>query len=166
MPTPKVVQLVHKCNECPHKHYDSGGTYRCELACQAILDVTRIAPFCPLADYPSATIARMDQTIRMLREPYQYALVHAVFSHIATKLKTTLMEKSMSIKMPLRDREDPLYLRLDHVQSISMSPGAEILFIDGDSTFKLFPDTSPPALYELTTRPGIEGELLRELKLL
>lgn len=168
MPTPKIVALVRACKECPQDRYYSGGVHKCELADQIIPDRTEIAPFCPLTDYPSARIAGMDQTIRLLREPNKYALVHAVLSHIATKLGATLTERGMSITIyptVRREKEVPIHLRLDHLQSVSLSPGAEVRFIDDGTTFKLYPDASLPRLYELVAGEGSVDELWSEIKL-
>ena len=29
---PKILKLIHKCKDCPHWHYYSGGAYECREA--------------------------------------------------------------------------------------------------------------------------------------
>lgn len=149
----KVQKLVSSCGECPHYNYYSGRAYRCAMVDQTVFDKEKVAPFCPLADYPSGIIADMEVTILALRKPLEYGFGLALLTHVAGKLKVNLHANGRGLTVPLKDRK--VYLGLDYVKHVSPYPNFEITFMSGEGKFKLFPDLSPPQLHE-ATRP-IEG---------
>lgn len=55
---PKILKLIHKCKDCPHWHYYSGGAYECREAERLPIhpDKGNEAPptWCPLPNYPTA----------------------------------------------------------------------------------------------------------------
>lgn len=151
MAVPKVLGNVTSCGRCPNYLYYSGGVYRCSLVDEAVLDKSIIAPFCPLPDYPSRTIAEMQTTILGLREPLKYGFGLALMTHIATKLKLNLSVSGSGIAIPFKDMngDRQVYLMIDYIREVTVRP-FEVAFQSGDGIFKLSPDTNPPLLYEAT----------------
>jgi len=152
---PKVLGQVTSCGECPNHGYYSGSVYRCRLVDEAVLDKSIVAPFCPLPDYPSRTIAQMQTTILALREPLKYGFGMMLMSHIAAKLKLDLHAHGSGLTIPFKDmgKDREVYLGLDYIQGIETRP-FEITFISGGSIFKLSPDIKPPLLHEAADKEG------------
>lgn len=153
----KMLKLIASCGECPNYGYYSGGTHECRVVNEVVPDKTVIASFCPLPDFPSRQLAAQESTIRLLREPNTYGLVLAVFSHIATKLKTTVNDNG-TVAVPLKDGT-VLYVHWQCVTELSLSPGTEVHFVSDKKKYKLHPDAHPPVLYEEVTVEGHEGPL-------
>lgn len=153
MPPPKVLALVASCKECPNHSYYSGGSHRCTLVDQAILDLTTVAPFCPLSDYPARVIVEMERTILALRDPHRYGFGLTLLTHIATKLKLNLHANGLGLTISLPKGPREVYLGLDYVTGINPRP-FEIAFTSGESKFRLTPDSSPPVLCEATDKEG------------
>ena len=149
MTTPKVLGTVASCSECPNYVYYSGGVHRCTLVEETVSDKSIIAPFCPLPDYPSRTIAQMQTTILGLREPLKYGFEVALMTHIATKLKLDLHANGSGLTIPFKDtgKDREVYLRLDYILDIEVRP-FKITFMSGESIFELSTDTDPPLLRE------------------
>lgn len=158
--TQKILTLVSSCEQCPRYKYGTGGGYECREVGEIVRDKGELAPFCPLPDYPSAVIAKMDTTIRTLREPNKYGLVVAILSHLATKLKVNLDTHGMNI--PTKDGD--IYLFHEAITDISLQDSS-VYFISGDRKFRLLPDGDRPKLYEAIKAEGIEKELWRECTL-
>jgi len=154
----RIVALVQSCNKCPH--CIGGNRPECDLVDEIIIDRTTIAPFCPLTMYPSGTIASMDWTIRTLREPNKYGLSLAILSHVATKLGTTLSILG-SVGISLKDGTT-VYLRYDYITYLTIT---EIHFMYGGGTYKLYPDSNPPRLFEQVKREGVEEPQWHQLEL-
>lgn len=142
--TQKILMLLNSCGECPSYKYRSGGRYECSGIGEIVQDKNSIAPFCPLPDFPSRTLANMDVTIRTLREPNKYGLVLAILSHIATKLNLLLNSDGM-VAIELKNGES-IQLRHDGITEISTYPYA-VHFVFGDRSFKLEPDGKTPPNY-------------------
>lgn len=149
MTAPKVLGLVSHCGECPNCVYYSGGMHQCRIVEEIVRDKTIIAPFCPLADYPSSTIASMQTTVEVLREPIIYGFGVALLSHIATKLKRNLHANALGLTVVYKhlSKEHELYLSLDTIRGIEMRP-FEISFVNDDKLYKLAPDATVPLLRE------------------
>lgn len=137
MPTPKIVQLVTSCGGCPNKGYYSGGASQCKLTDEIIQDMSSVAPFCPLADYPSKKLADMEATINLLREPNKRSLSMAILSYVAAKLKTTV-SASGSVELKLKKGES-VYLMFSHLLSFESQPWS-IVFMCGDKKYRLYPE--------------------------
>jgi hypothetical protein len=152
---PKVLGQVTSCGECPNYSYYSGGVHRCSLVEEAVLDKTIVAPFCPLPDYPSRTIAQMHITILGLREPLKYGFGLALMTHIAAKLKLDLHANGLGLTIPFKDmgKDREVYLGVDYIRDIEVRP-FEITFTSGKSIFKLSPDSDPPLLREAADKEG------------
>ncbi len=150
MPIPKVLGLVHSCGECPHYQYYSAGVFRCKVADQNVLDKETIAPFCPLANFPSAIIAGMEITIVGLRardtqNTCGFGL--ALMTHVATKLRLNLDPGGMSITLVLNGGRE-VSLCFHHITGVEHLP-LKILFVDGKGgEFELLPDLRQPILRE------------------
>lgn len=152
---PKVLKLVQSCGDCPHCDYYSGGQFKCKLTGEVVVDKAIIAPFCPLADYPSQMLASMDATIRVLRDSRQYMFATAVLSHLATRLNTVLGPNGV-VAIALKNGET-LNVPPDHVTEVTMNPFCSVHFLSGGKTFKLYPDTNPPELSEKVDEVEING---------
>lgn len=147
MPTPKIVKQVSNCGECPNYGYYSGGAHRCSLVDETVLDKTRVAPFCPLPDFPSKVIAAMEHTIVGLRGGFNHVFSLYLLTYIATKLGIKLEASGRAVlRIPLlEDRE--LWLDLDQATVVNVR-NLEIRFTHEGTTFVLYPDTNPPELCE------------------
>lgn len=163
MPVPKILKLVQSCGECPHYRYYSGGVYQCALVGQAVREKESVAPFCPLSDFPSATIAGMESTIERLREPYRYSIGLAVLSHIATKLKVNLDPRGASLNIPLLDGGD-LLLSFENITNIGVNTHEVHFFSSDGAEYKLLPDGDSPKLYKSKEVEG-HGKLSTEVGL-
>ena len=155
MSTPKVVQLVTSCGGCPNKGYYSGAASQCKLTDEIIQDMASIAPFCPLADFPSKKLADQEMTIRLLREPHKYTLASAILSHVATKLKVEV-SASGHVELKLKKGES-VYLMLSHILEITSQPWV-IVFMCGSKKYKLYPDGAKPELSVAVKLEGREEE--------
>ncbi|HVM58800.1 MAG TPA: hypothetical protein VMT80_00485 [Candidatus Paceibacterota bacterium] len=161
--TLKVLGTVASCGECPNYGYYSGNAHECKLVEHVVVDKNRIAPFCPLADFPSKLLADMDATIRGLREPYTFAFPITLLTHVATRLKVPIHENGRGLTIPFKDGggEREVYLSADYITGLVLTPGFEIEFMaKGDKRFKLLPDTHPPQLCEAVPHPEKVGECL------
>ncbi|MEK7068600.1 MAG: hypothetical protein AAB964_02185 [Patescibacteria group bacterium] len=144
---PKIVKIVNSCSECPNYGYLSGGRHECRLVGHMVLDNAVVAPFCPLADYPSQMIANMQTTILGLRKPLEYGFGLALLTHVAAKLKLNLRTNRSGIMIPF-NKDCEVYLGLDYIRGIEVNP-FEITFVGSrGSLFKLSPDADPPLLRE------------------
>lgn len=152
---PKIAVMTSSCEKCPKSRYNTQGIYECAVVGQNILDPKQIAPFCPLPDYPAATIAGMEQTIVRQREPHRYGLLLAVLNHIAAKLKTNLSADGGGIKISCKYGGQDREVRFD-VRCVTAFDvhGHGISFIDGDDTYRIFPDGNPPRLELLKVVDG------------
>lgn len=130
---------------------------------EIVADKTIIAPFCPLAEFPSRVLANMDETIRLLREPNKYGLVLALLSHIATKLKTEVSTHGV-ITIVLKEGTS-VYLRNDAIAEVLPQEAGMVIFWDNEQKYKLHPDASPPQLYRKIVRDGITDELWEHLQI-
>ncbi|MEO6536655.1 MAG: hypothetical protein ABIT47_03090 [Candidatus Paceibacterota bacterium] len=160
MTVPKVLALVTSCGTCANYEYNSGGTHKCRLADQIVLDKSVIAPFCPLADYPSSVIAGMDRTIRCLREPNKYVFTHALLTFVATKLNLNLDADGRGILITFKDcgKEREAYLAYDYIMEVTVSP-LIVTFISQGKRFKVLPEGTSPTIEEhLGELPGLEGK--------
>jgi hypothetical protein len=147
--THKITKIVQTCAECPYYSYYSGGASKCNMVDEVVIYRKEVAPFCPLPDYPSRTIAEMQTTIASLREPNKFGGALALLSHVATKLKLPLSANGSGITIPFKDmkKDREIYLGIDYIREVSMRP-FEITFWWNDGTFKLSPDADPPLLRE------------------
>lgn len=152
---PKVLGLVSSCGECPNCDYNSGGASQCRLIGERIRDKTIVAPFCPLPDYPSRSIAEMEITIVGLRKQFALGFGLTLMTHIATKLKLNMHTNGSGLRIPFRDmgKDREAFLELSCICHIGIQPFA-VTFLDGNKKFKLLPDTKPSLLYEATEREG------------
>lgn len=157
----KILALVTACKSCPNYHYDSGGRYKCGLADEHIIDANRVASFCPLADFPSRTIAQLERTVFALQNPGQYGFEYMLLAHCATKLRALFSSDGSSLQIPLRD-ETFVSLRFDHITKVETYP-ATLYFNHDDSQYKLHPDTDPPKLYTRYVRDDIDELRGREM---
>lgn len=155
MTTPKVLGQVSSCGECPNRVYYSGGVHHCRLVDEAVHDKSVVAPFCPLPDYPSRTLAQMQTTILGLREPFKYGFGMALMTHVANKLKLNLHANGSGLTIPFKDmgKDREVYLGLDYIRHIEIRP-FEITFLSGESVFKLAPDNETPLLREAADKEG------------
>jgi len=146
--TVKVLGLVRSCKVCPNHGYYSGGKSECRLVNEIVEDPGIVAPFCPLADFPSAKLSAMDATIRGLREPNQYGLSYMILSYLATQLRA-LMDSRGGITIALTDGTS-VYLSADAVVGDgAMCRPPVIHFRAGvDDEYKLCPDGDRPMLYK------------------
>jgi hypothetical protein len=145
MTAPKIVAQTTSCGKCPHYTYYSGGTYHCALVEERVMNKEQVAPFCPLPDYPSQTIAKMEVTIESLREPNKHGFNIAFLSHMASKLKVRLEPSCRGIHIPLKDGTE-VFLDPDWVTNIAVSP-CVIEFRFNDKLYTLHPDALKPVLY-------------------
>lgn len=157
---PKILMLISSCGGCPNYGYYSGGQYRCNLVDENVEDKTTIAAFCPLSDFPSRTLANMDMTIRLLREPNKYGLGVTLISHLATKFKTP-MSRDGAIHIALKDGTS-VYVRYDSITEVLAHQGS-VVIVNENGRFKLVPDAVPPQLFQEIKREGITDELWKKL---
>ncbi len=164
MTTPKVVITTTSCGTCPNYSYYSGGVYRCSLVDEAVLEKNRIAPFCPLPDYPSSIIADMQVTMLGLQKSVDYSFPFALFTFIAAKLKRTVSANGSTIVIPVRDRE-PVRLRFDSILELKTLP-LSIRFEDRNKIYVLYADgINGPHMSEVLRRESVEQELFHRLDL-
>ncbi len=163
MTVPKIVNMVNSCGECPNYGYYSGRVYRCNLVEEAVLEKDRIAPFCPLPDYPSRVIKEMEITVLGLQKSVDYSYPFALFTFIAAKLKRTVSANGSTIRIPCRDGE--VCLQYDHIRDLTLNPFS-IRFLDADKTYVLCVDgIAGPSLSEVVRREGIDEELFHQIYL-
>lgn len=81
--TSKIVALIQSCKDCPNRLYDSGGLYLCEKVSSSahLRSDCAIPPWCPLADYPSAAMIQMTESMEVLRQ--ENAQSHAQVQRLA-----------------------------------------------------------------------------------
>ena len=140
MGVPKIVALTQSCKQCPNYSYFSGGQSICSLANQIVLEPSEIAPFCPLADYPSEIIASLQKTMNYHRHGYRHTLKSLVMTHIAAKLNCAVDPTGRHIKIPLRESSEVVVFTIDLVTQLSFDVIAfmdtddkrYILYVDGD----------------------------------
>ena len=162
MTVPKILGLVRRCGECPRYRYYSGGAHTCTEADQIVDDPDRIAPFCPLADFPSRVIKEMQITVTGLQQAVDYSFAFAMLTFVAAKLKRNLNVNGSAIRIPLRDG-DQVTLFYPYISKIDLSPLA-IWFTDGDKRYKLDPESGVRGvLYEVVRREGIDEDLFHQL---
>lgn len=156
----KILRLVSSCGVCPNYGYYSGGVHQCRSVEEDVENPNVIAPFCPLADFPSEIIAGLDKTIKRLTNPYSYTLSLAVMSHVAAKLGVAFNSRGSSLMIPQEEGE-PILLSFDYITDIKMGLGAEIHFIGSKrEKFVLCPDSKPPSLRRELVEKGSNGEAL------
>jgi hypothetical protein len=152
--TPKILKLIESCGGCPNRKYYSAGAYQCSLVDQTIADDSKVAPFCPLADFPSQRIANLDSTVRLLREPHKYGLVFAIVAHVAVKLNTTVSDRGV-VTIALKDGTS-IMLFPDHILSANPMKGGEIEFLYEGVKYKIYPDVlHGPELEKEVTIPEL-----------
>lgn len=159
----KIVQRASSCNQCPNHGSGRGRRGECTLAGEAIPENYSIAPFCPLPDDLTHTVANMTATIDALREPNKYGLYHTILSHVATKLKTVL-DVNMYVVIHLKKDEEHVCLRYDNITNVTIRPDV-IYFTWEQRHFKLYPDIDKPELYEGEMIDGFEERMWRRLEL-
>ena len=60
----KIIGIARTCEDCPNRHYYSGGVYECLVTKGSLNADNSIPSWCPLPDYPMprlAEIERLDQ---------------------------------------------------------------------------------------------------------
>jgi hypothetical protein len=145
--TPKILALISSCGECPKYQYYSGGQHVCSLVDQPVLDKQKVAKFCPLPDFPSETIASMEQTFERLRKPNEYSLQHAVLSYLSSKLGALFTPSGNGILINLAEEGKTVYMDLGYVTNIDPSR-QEVNFIYDKNDYKLcVGGISKPELY-------------------
>lgn len=150
---PKITGTTTNCGKCPFYSYDSGGAYICLKVDEVVLDKEKVAPFCPLPDYPSHIIAELDTTIYVMRKGSEFSSELALFSHIATKLGLNLTARANGIDIPI-EQDRTVYLGIDYVRGITLRP-FEITFSAGASgLYKLALDAKPPRLMKARDETG------------
>lgn len=131
-----MLPLVASCNGCPNREYGSGGFYDCTLTRERIPNDVVIAPFCPLADYPAATIAAMEKRIRALEEPQKFSLVTIALSYVGGKFGILPDARYGSVTFNLEDGSQ-VVLRYDGVTEVDVKMSSwDILFQWNGRTYK------------------------------
>lgn len=136
----RILALVNSCGECGNRQYYSGGVYNCKLVDEQIRDDKRVAPFCPLAHYPSDEISSLEATVQGLqKEKSGHGLHYELFSFIAAKLKTRLSSNSRLIHLmkQVGEREEDLYLVIDRITKVDIDKSA-VYFLSTDSPPKTY----------------------------
>ncbi len=152
---PKILALISSCGACPNYRYDSGGAYNCDLVGQTVRDKNRIAPFCPLADFPSRIIADLEVTADSLRRPNDHTFHWALMSFIADKLKAVLRSDGRYITLlPKKEGAQPILLLIDHITGVDMDK-YHVTFLY-ESTRYAIVLAHPPRLLKEATPPGLE----------
>lgn len=159
MTVPKIVTQVSFCGECPHYRYYSGGAHECEKVQQIVREKSKVAPFCPLPDFPSRVIAEMQTTIEMLREPYKFGFDLALLTHVATKLKLSIEANGRGILIPY-GQGNHAYLGSEYITKIQVVP-CEIFFSEKLTKYRLIPDGPEPSLYKALDQEGRRWTLYR-----
>lgn len=160
--TVKITATTQSCDKCPYKRYRTAGRYECSKVEQDILDLTQIAPFCPLGDFPARIIAGMEQTIVRLREPYSHSLLLANLNHVATKLNLDLKPDGGGIDIPCQNGKTELVVCFDIRNIIEFDIRSHgFTFVSGSETYRLMPDADPPRLDLLLQ--GEEKNLSRQI---
>lgn len=149
MSTPKVLDLVRSCGECPHYHYYSGGSYECKLVGQIVRDKSDIAPFCPLAEYPSKKLADLSFTLEKMQANDTTSFLVKLFMHIASRLKLSVSADYMKLDIPYGN-DQVITLRPDAIRGVKVLFGLEVEFVGDDNkkTFVLHLDIKDPVLIE------------------
>lgn len=153
----KILGMTDSCKECANRAYYSGRMHVCRLVDEVIhaAHEHEVAPFCPLPDYPSKTIAGQQATIFGLREPHAGSLGLMLLTHIATKLNLALEPSACGVTIPFKDmkKDREAYLGLEYISEIAPWHYA-ITFRWGDRIFRLHPDADPPVLEEARDAHG------------
>ncbi|MDB5188190.1 MAG: hypothetical protein JWO50_710 [Candidatus Kaiserbacteria bacterium] len=144
MSTPKIVGLVSACKDCTNYTYYSGGVYVCRIVDQAVIEKDEVAPFCPLTDFPSRTIANMGMTILGLRKTNDYSMGFALLSYVATRFKVSVEANGTGVVLAVDDGRK-ICLSLHYVEKVNLDP-AEIRFKSGDDVFRACLDGKKPTL--------------------
>ena len=119
----KILGMTDSCKECANRAYYSGRMHVCRLVDEVIhaAHEHEVAPFCPLPDYPSKTIAGQQATIFGLREPHAGSLGLMLLTHIATKLNLALEPSACGVTIPFKDmkKDREAYLGLEYISEIA-----------------------------------------------
>ena len=152
---PKVLGQVTSCKECPNYVYYSGGDHHCRLVAETVLEESIVAPFCPLPDYPSRTIAEMQTTILGLRKSSRNNFEMDLLTHIASRLKLNLHPSGTGMMISFNDhgRARDIYFGIEYIRGMVFRP-LIIIFVYGDKTYKIAPDADPIILYEAVNEEG------------
>jgi hypothetical protein len=160
MSGPKVLPLITSCGGCPNYQYDSGSRYECALTAEIVLNKSVVAPFCPLADYPSHVIAAMEQTIHILREPFNSVFIVTLLGYVAAKLKLNVEPNGCGILIPFKDRGEDrrVYMAFDCITELAPAP-LKVTFLADGKKFMLSPDGEQPILQEQAEKiKGLEDK--------
>lgn len=152
---PKILTLIDSCKGCPHHRYDSGGRYDCKLVGEQIIDSSRVAPFCPLPDFPANQIARLERTVQALQQPNDFGLYWAILAFIAKKSRTTLSADGRYITFTQKDG-DPIYLVNDHIVEVDLQQGRIVFLCEKDKY--AFVTSTPPRLLKEVSLMGDESK--------
>lgn len=148
---PRIQKLVNSCGECPHYSYYSGGVHTCSLVDQFVRDKSVIAPFCPLAVYPSQAISDMMALIDAYKGKAQKDHVIALFACICSKFSFQMTER-FSIRLRIKDleskEEETVHIDISNVTEFLLREG-KITFVDMDKTFTLLIGGDRPELRRL-----------------
>jgi hypothetical protein len=130
----KIHSIITCCRECPFRAYDTA----CGKADNAtIVDLSKIASFCPLPDHPANIMSAQEQTIQNLRQQHDYGLPQAVFIQISTCLGLNMSAKTWAMMIPT-EKEGQIPFLIDYITEINVREGYEITFFaPGHGEFKL-----------------------------
>ncbi len=151
----KILALITSCQGCTHHRYGSGGGHDCDLVGEQIIDASRIASFCPLTDFPSNQIARLERTVQSLRQPDDFGLYWALMSFIVKKSGCTLSADGRYITFTRKD-EEPIYLVIDSIVEIDLRQGHIVFLYEKDKY--AFVTSTPPQLLKEVSLWGDESE--------
>ncbi|HVY72611.1 MAG TPA: hypothetical protein VG984_00965 [Candidatus Paceibacterota bacterium] len=96
----RMLGLVTSCGKCPNRRSDT-----CIPAGeQRIVDLDKIASFCPLSVYPARQMAGMEKTIDYVQKPLSDQPFGVVLlNYVAARLKVKIHPEGASLDIPLKD---------------------------------------------------------------
>lgn len=153
---PKILALVSSCKGCDHRKYDSGNRYNCDLVDEQIIDESCVAPFCPLTDFPSNQIAKLERTVQALQQSNDFGFYWAVMAFVVKKSGRTLSADGRYITFNQKEG-DPVYLINDHIIEIDLQQG-HIVFLHEKERYAFVTSTPPRLLREESYRIGDEDK--------
>lgn len=155
----KILKLVKKCGECPHHHYNSGGTYLCNETGQLVHNKESLPAFCPLADFPARKLADLEHTLRVQNQLEQSNFLIQTLSFIARKLNVPLGNNHSFITIPYGNKDEVAVLGWHCITEFNVSHGLDVSFMHDNKKFRLRVEGRKPELEEWISKE-IDGKTI------
>lgn len=134
----KIAKTTSSCRSCPFQSYYSGRAYKCNKTDENILDMDKVAAFCPLPDFPSAKLAEQEINILALRNGFEKNPIIALFTSICVKCNLSLSTRGhirLKLKSGMGEDLSDVYIMPERVKKFDMQTW-QIDFIYSDDEYQ------------------------------